>query len=280
MARLLSRRAFLTSTVAVPVLAGLYMWRVEPVWLEITHRDLPVAHLPPALAGKTLVHLSDIHIGPQVDDDYVARTFAAIAALTPDYVVHTGDLVTYHGPAVLEQANRLLAGFPRGKLGTAAILGNHDYGPGWKETAVADRVAALLTNHGCQVLRNAAATLGGIQFVGCDELWANRFAPTAALHALKPDEPALVLCHNPDACDYPVWANYQGWILAGHTHGGQCKPPFLPAPLLPVRNRRYTAGEFALSGGRQLYISRGIGHLLRVRFNVRPEVTVFRLVPA
>jgi predicted MPP superfamily phosphohydrolase len=45
----------------------------------------------------------------------------------------------------------------------------------------------------------------------------------------------------------------------------------------PVRNRRYTRGEFELSGGRRLYISRGVGHLQRVRFNVRPEITVFRL---
>ena len=78
----------------------------------------------------------------------------------------------------------------------------------------------------------------------------------------------------------PVWSGYQGWILSGHTHGGQCRPPFLPPPLLAVSNRRYTAGEFDLSGGRRLYINRGVGHLLRVRFNVRPEVTVHELVKA
>ena len=77
-----------------------------------------------------------------------------------------------------------------------------------------------------------------------------------------------------------MWEGYEGWILSGHTHGGQCKAPFLPPPLLPVRNRRYTAGEFALDGNRQLYISRGVGHLLQVRFNVRPEVTAFELRPA
>ncbi|NIQ25052.1 MAG: phosphoesterase, partial [Gammaproteobacteria bacterium] len=48
-------------------------------------------------------------------------------------------------------------------------------------------------------------------------------------------------------------------------------------PLLPVENKRYTAGAFELSGDRRLYISRGVGHLLQVRFNVRPEVPVFRL---
>ena len=29
-----------------------------------------------------------------------------------------------------------------------------------------------------------------------------------------------------------------------------------------------------------MYISRGVGHLVRVRFNVRPEVTLFELQQA
>jgi predicted MPP superfamily phosphohydrolase len=108
-------------------------------------------------------------------------------------------------------------------------------------------------------------------------LWAHRFNPLPPLRLLDPRRAALVLSHNPDTVDLPVWAGYEGWILAGHTHGGQCKPPFLPPPLLPVRNRRYIAGEFSLAGNRRLYISRGVGHLTRVRFNVRPEVTAFEL---
>jgi len=47
-----------------------------------------------------------------------------------------------------------------------------------------------------------------------------------------------------------------------------------------VANRRYTAGAFELNGNRKMYISRGVGHLLRVRFNCRPEVALFRLRPA
>ena len=69
------------------------------------------------------------------------------------------------------------------------------------------------------------------------------------------------------------------WIRLkkGRDGPATCKPPFLPPPLLPVQNKRYTAGEFALAGGRRLYISRGVGHLTQVRFNVRPEVAIFRL---
>jgi len=130
------------------------------------------------------------------------------------------------------------------------------------------------------VLRNRSADVAGLRIIGLDDMWAHRFFPQLVLPHLPAGQPAVVLSHNPDTCDLPVWGAYQGWILAGHTHGGQCKPPFLPPPMLPVKNRRYTAGEFALTGNRRLYINRGVGHLLRVRFNARPEVTVFRLTPA
>jgi hypothetical protein len=80
--------------------------------------------------------------------------------------------------------------------------------------------------------------------------------------------------------DLDGWEGFRGWVLSGHTHGGQCKPPFLPPPLLPVKNKRYTSGEFALDRERTLYISRGVGHVLQVRFNVRPEVKLFELQPA
>ena len=278
--RRFSRRRFIASLIAAPVLTALYTWRVEPHWLEIVKRDLPIASLPPGLAGKILVQLSDLHIGPQVDDDYIIGAFRRVAEIRPDIVVHTGDLVTYRNSHTIEQASRVLADFPRGRLGTAAILGNHDYGKSWSDLRVASRVEQLLVESGATVLRNACMEIAGLQIAGLDDLWANRCSPKVAFRSLNAARPALVLCHNPDACDFPVWGNYRGWILAGHTHGGQCKPPFLPPPLLPVRNKRYTSGEFSFPDGRHLYISRGVGHLRRVRFNVRPEITVFRLIPA
>ena len=280
MPQVFTRRRFLSGIIAAPALAALYTWRVEPTWVEFVRRDLPIANLPPGLVGKTLVQLSDIHIGSQVADDHVTDVFAKVSALNPDLVVHTGDLITYAGSKTLDQARTLLGTFPRGKLGTFATLGNHDYGKGWSEPEVARQVAGLLGNAGCTVLRNQQAVVAGLKIVGLDDLWGRQFRPQLVLPQLAPGEPALVLSHNPDTCDLPIWSGYRGWILAGHTHGGQCKPPFLPPPLLPVRNKRYTAGAFDLGDGRNLYINRGVGHLFRVRFNVRPEVTVFRLVDA
>ena len=81
--------------------------------------------------------------------------------------------------------------------------------------------------------------------------------------------------HNPDAIDY-LQAKPWHWLMCGHTHGGQVRIPFLGAPFLPVRNRQYDAGLFHV-GDRCLYVNRGLGYLRQIRFNCRPEMTLFTL---
>lgn len=278
----LSRRAFLRATGSVcgaAAATGLYTWRIEPHWVEFVHRRLPVSNLPAPLVGRRLVQLSDIHVGPRVDDDYIIDTFRATSELQPDIVVITGDLMS-HSPTVFSQIASVYRHVPRGRLATLAILGNHDYGPNWSQPDIAAQVIRAVAPFGITVLRNEVYDVGGLRIVGMDDWWGQAFDPKTALRTLAPGQAAIALSHNPDTVDLRGWENYDGWILSGHTHGGQCKPPFLPPPLLPVRNARYTAGEFALDGNRRLYINRGVGHLLRVRFNMRPEVTVHELVPA
>ena len=275
---MIPRRAFLATaaTFASGVGLGLYAWNVEPHWLEIVRRPLPVAGLPEALRGRTLAHLSDIHVGPRVDDDYVKHTFERVRALRPDIVVFTGDYVTYR-EGVFAQAAGVYARLPLGRLATFGSLGNHDYGPGWSHPEIAERVAGLLGERGVRVLRNEVAEVAGLQVAGLDDTWANHFDVARTVAALEPGRAAIALSHNPDSADREGWNGFEGWILSGHTHGGQVKLPFLAPPLLPVRNRRYVAGEVAIAGNRRLYISRGVGHLSHVRFGVRPEVTLFEL---
>ena len=276
---MLSRRAFLRTagtSLGAAAAVGFYTWRVEPRWLEIVHRALPIRRLPAAWAGRTLAHISDVHVGPRVDDEYVIKAFGRVGDLRPDIVVMTGDFLSYH-PGIFEQLPNVYRFFPRGRVATLAVLGNHDYGINWAHPEVAQQAIDTLKPFGIDVLRNEIRDVEGLQIAGLDDWWAGRFDTSSVLPRLEATRAALVLSHNPDTLDLPVWSDYEGWILCGHTHGGQCKPPFLPPPLLPVRNRRYTAGEFALTGNRRVYINRGVGHLLHVRFNVRPEVTIFEL---
>ena len=258
---------------------GLYTWRIEPHWVEFVRHPLPVAHLPPALVGRTLVQISDVHVGPRVDDGFVIETFKQIADLRADIIVVTGDLIS-HSATVFDQVAAVYRHLPVGRLATLAVLGNHDYGPNWSRPEIARQLIDAIRPFGITILQNEVRDVEGLQIVGMDDMWAHAFDPAAALRQAMPGRAAIALSHNPDSVDLPGWDGFQGWVLSGHTHGGQCKPPFLPPPLIPVQNRRYTAGEFTLDGNRRLYINRGVGHLWRVRFNVRPEVTVHELVPA
>jgi uncharacterized protein len=277
----ISRRTFLRATAGTALSGaalGGYTWQIEPHWLEITRQPLRVDGLPAALRHRTMVQLSDIHVGARVSDDYLARAFERVRALAPDIVLYTGDFTSHH-ETIFAHAERVYRDAPRGQLATLGILGNHDYGPNWAHPEIAERLVTVLGAAGIRVLRNEVSDVEGLQFLGMDDLWADRFDPGRGLAALERGRPAIALSHNPDTADLPGWGAFEGWILAGHTHGGQCRPPFLPPPLLPVRNRRYTSGVFELDRNRRLYISRGVGHLTQVRFNVRPEVAVFELEP-
>ncbi|KAA5537105.1 phosphoesterase [Taibaiella lutea] len=259
------------------LLTGLYSWQIEPYWLEFVEKDMPVKNLPESLEGLTLMQISDIHIGNRFDWHYIIESFQKAQKLAPDFVVYTGDYVTYKDREQLSQLKEVLKYTVHGKLGTSGILGNHDYGHGWKESTLANEIQGMLEKHGITMLRNAQQDFNGLNIIGFDDYWATNFHPENVMKDYDASKANLLLCHNPDVCDLGVWNSYQGWILAGHTHGGQVKPPFLNAPMLPVKNKKYAAGEIDLGDGRTLYINRALGCLWQVRLNVRPEITVFRL---
>lgn len=275
----ISRRTFLRGSLAVVgagAVTGLYSWQVEPRWVLFERRTLPIPNLPEHLIGRTLVQISDIHVGDRYDWSYQYGALQKVVAIEPDFVVYTGDFVSYETAVQLNQLDELLTVAPLGRLGTAAVLGNHDYGHGWRMADVADQIAQRLAQRGITVLRNEVQLFDGLQLVGIDDFWGPNYNPQF-MSSLDPTHPSIVLCHNPDVVDEPIWGAFEGWILSGHTHGGQVKPPFLPPPVLPVQNERYTAGAFDLGDGRFLYINRGLGNLWQIRFNVRPEITVFTL---
>jgi uncharacterized protein len=273
----MKRRTFLLSAgTGLASLAGYAHW-LEPFWLDVTHAELPIARLPSSLDGKTLLHLSDMHLGP-VSDDYLARVWRTGTALKPDIVAYTGDWVSWRGPQQLRQLEHHLPQMPRGRITTMSVLGNHDYGYRWRDEGVADSIVDRVRQAGIRVLRNAAMDVDGLSVIGIDDYWSRLAKPEVALARWTRETPSLVLNHNPDCMDERTrWNGYNGWVLSGHTHGGQCRSPFLTPPIMPVRNRRYTSGEIALEDGRRVYISRGVGFNIQARLAVRPEITLFTL---
>jgi predicted MPP superfamily phosphohydrolase len=277
----MKRNTFIKGVLGVTgigLLGGFYSWQIEPFWIEFVKLKMPIKNLPKELMGKTLMQISDIHIGKRFDYNYIIESFKKATEFNPDFVVYTGDYVsTYKDEVQYKELEEVLNNCVKGKLGTVGILGNHDYGRNWSQREVADNISKMLTEKGITLLRNEQKEFEGLNFIGFDDYWGLNFKPENVMNDYDNSRPNVLLCHNPDVCDLDVWNNYQGWILAGHTHGGQCKPPFLDPPMLPVKNKRYSAGKIELSNDRLLYINRALGHLWQVRFNVRPEITIFEL---
>lgn len=278
----MKRRKFIKNTIlssaGIGFITGLYAWQIEPFWLEFVNIKMPIKNLPKHLIGKTVMQISDMHVGNKFNYQYVIESFGKAKLLKPDFVLYTGDFVSYENETQYTQLKEVMKFAVTGELGTLAVLGNHDYGKDWLEQEVANNITTILETAGVTVLSNEQKEIEGLNIIGLDDYWGLNFNPKKIMSQVDRNKANIVLCHNPDVCDLNVWNQYKGWILSGHTHGGQVKPPFLKPPILPVKNKKYNAGEIDLNDGRTLYINRALGNLYQIRFNVRPEITVFTLI--
>jgi predicted MPP superfamily phosphohydrolase len=155
------------------------------------------------------------------------------------------------------------------------VLGNHDY---WTD---ADAVRAALLACGIQNLSNDVFTLskGGEQLhiAGVDDTWEKHDRLDLVLEKLPPSGAAVLLAHEPDFADRSAETGRFDLQLSGHSHGGQVVLPFFGPPILPHLGRKYPTGLFQVKDMFQ-YTNRGVGMIAPyVRFNCRPEITVFTL---
>lgn len=259
---------------------GVLVWGtwVEPSRLEVVreHADLPDW---PADEPLTIALVSDLHHGPNSSRGQLARLVAAINAAAPDVVLIAGDLTAYPGVPDLEALGQLAALQPR--LGTFAVLGNHDY---YGTEDQLRELQAVLAGAGVRVLQNEVERLiPGVALVGIDSARAGRADVDTTFGRLLPGRFVIGLAHEPETFA-PLAERQVPLVLAGHTHGGQICLPGVGA-VVPVSAlhpsgdslplpRDKQAGWFK-SGDSHLYITRGIGTTgPRARLFCRPELTL------
>ncbi|MFP2909240.1 metallophosphoesterase [Pyxidicoccus sp. 3LFB2] len=252
------RRRFLArATAGGAVLAsagvtGFGVWSAfhEPVVSEVAVR-LP--GLPKALDGFTIVHLSDIHVGPVIQRRFMDELVSRCDALRPDLVAITGDLVDGHvaslAPAVSALANL------KARHGAYFVTGNHEYY--WNAAAWSEALERM----GIPVLRNRHVRIGdaaaSFDLVGVDD-WAARnsgkgYDLDAAIAGRDSERASVLLAHQPSNWSVAAKAG-MGLQLSGHTHGGQ----FFPFTLAVAAIWQHDAGHFQ-TGDSHLYVSRGTG---------------------
>jgi hypothetical protein len=281
----LSRRRFLVGGACTAAGLGIYSGEIERHWIDVTYHDVHLPGLSSAFEGMRIVQLSDIHLDEFTEAFFLRDAVHRINQLNPDIVFLTGDFISWtpisrrlFKNSIWECANILNGLNCRERY---AILGNHD------AMAGEERVIEALTDNKMTVLDNAYLPIerAGARFwlAGLDDPLEGHPKPDLALPASirnQPNEPIVLLCHAPDYVD-ELLAVPEGqsvaWMLSGHTHGGQIRPPFLPPMHLPPLGQKYVDGWFHF-GNLQLYVNRGIGTVgAPLRFNCRPEITVFTL---
>ncbi len=230
---------------------------VEPGWLKVRR-----VRLKSARGRHRLVHFTDLH--HKGDRALLSSLARKINALAPDSVCFTGDLVEdkqYLAEALdaLTQIQAPLYGVP----------GNHDY---WSKLDFKNIAAQFARTGGRWLMDDQQMTADGqLSIIG-----ATCVSLKQPALKLNPATRNIVLMH------YPAWVKKFGpqtfdLLLAGHSHGGQVRFPLYGPVHIPFGVDQYDMGLFQTESG-PLYVNPGIGWFLwPVRFNCRPEITVFEL---
>jgi predicted MPP superfamily phosphohydrolase len=253
----------------------------EALGLTVTRYQLR----PPAWpAGRrlTITVIADVHAGgPNMGLARVEEVVNVANLLNSDLVVLLGDYFATHRfvtevvpPLAWARALAEL----KAPLGVWAILGNHDW---WYDIAGTRKALAAV---GIPVMENDAHLLGtapnrfwlaGLgdqiahirghgRFEGVDDL-------PGTLHRIASDDPVILLVHEPDI--FTAVPARVALTLAGHTHGGQIRVPFVWPRFVPsMYGARFAYGH-VVEGGRHMIVSGGLGtSIVPARLGVPPEI--------
>ncbi|HEX3765905.1 MAG TPA: metallophosphoesterase [Kofleriaceae bacterium] len=223
---------------------------------EVVDVEIPLARLPRALDGFTIVQLSDLHTGMTIDRGFVERVVERANRLSPDLIALTGDLVDGH----VEELRAAVAplGQLRARHGVFAVTGNHEYYSG------VDAWIAELTRLGARYLRNQRVAIGdgaaSFDLAGVDDYSATGWPGhgedlPAALAGRDPARALVLLAHQPRQVHTAVEHGVD-LQLSGHTHGGQIWPWHY---IVRMQQGGLLAGRYQ-RGATQLYVSRGCGY--------------------
>jgi predicted MPP superfamily phosphohydrolase len=281
----LSRRQLIAGGIGLVGLSasatGAYAGAVEPTDLLVTPYTLTPPNWP--MGQKlTITVIADLHAGgPHITLPQIARIVDTANGLRSDVIVLLGDFKAWYkykikpidDPLWAAELARLNA-----PLGVWSILGNHDW---WHDL---QGVRGALSGVRIPILENDAVLLGDgkrkFWLAGLGDQEAHWIGPgrfrgvddlPGTLKNVRTDDPVVLLVHEPDI--FPQVPDRVSLTLAGHTHGGQIRIPFIWPQYVPSHyGARYAYGHIVESG-RHMIVSGGIGtSVIPARLGVPPEI--------
>lgn len=256
-----------------------YAHTVEPTWVDITFVQLALPRLTWEFHNYRIVQISDIHMdNDSMTPDRLTEVIGLVNQQQPDLIAITGDFVTadHDGGgkiSIRDLVPALSTLTPRDVV--VAVLGNHDYekDPVLVRQAIHESGIVNVSNTVYTVQRGEAM----LHIAGVDDVIAYQDRLDLVLNQLPTAGTAILLAHEPDFADISAKTGRFDLQISGHSHGGQVIIPLVGPPALPPYARKYPLGRYQV-GGMIQYTNRGLGIVPpRIRFNCRPEITVFTL---
>jgi predicted MPP superfamily phosphohydrolase len=245
--------------------------------VKVYQKLIKVDHLPTALNGLRILHISDSHLSRYVPIDTIATTLEQAEPFAPDLIVLTGDIAD--DLSMLGETLKLISEL-RPRFGTYACLGNHEYYRGIAEVRrIFDRsTVPLLENQSVLIdVDSIALRVAGIddpRHVGGGDRIFFKNAIDSMLSEAESAEFTILLSHRPAALDYASEVNLN-LILAGHTHGGQIgagERSFFEL----VSPESYLWGHYQKAES-HLYTSSGVGHWFPFRLGCPAEAPIIEI---
>lgn len=238
--------------------------------LAIEEKQLPIVGLPAGLSGLKIAHFSDVHLTGHVSPAFYQHALDQALAWQPDIIALTGDIIDRR--KCIDWLGDCFA-HAEARLGCYFILGNHDLRvPDPK--LVRDKLQSFgWINLGSRVHETIHQS-SPIQMIGNESPWF----PAASIDQQPPTESTLriMLSHSPDQIDWARQHNVH-LMLAGHTHGGQGRLPWIGPVLSPSwYGSRYASGTFHLQPT-TMHVTRGLSGVHLMRINCPPELALLTL---
>lgn len=248
---------------------------LERYLVRFPEYDFVSEQIPEDFDGYRIAILSDLHLGFLDPEIWIQWVIHETNDKNPDMIVGLGDYVKKRN-----NKEELIRVWPllltlKAKDNVFFVNGNHDH---WAN----DKLALKLLEASQKSLRNQSKTIyrqnSQITIAGLGDLWTDEVNIDHALSAARVSNFKLMLTHNPDASETKHKTKVNLY-LAGHTHGGQVRIPFLDySPVLPIQSRYLDKGFRKNKFNEDVFVSAGIGwSILPIRFYCPSEVPIITL---
>lgn len=236
--------------------------------------------------GLKIVHISDIHYGTTIHKKELTNVVNKINTLRPDIVVLTGDLLDKNTELPENYEKDLIEVLSKIEttIGKYAINGNHDYKFKNFNTIIEQSGFTNLNDSYDQIYKdgNNYILLSGMSTnLHGDKTVEEKLESTIALLNNIPEEERnniykILLVHEPDVIDNINSVDFD-LVLAGHSHNGQVRLPFIGAIKRVELAEKYYDEHYRIDNT-ELYISGGLGtSVVKFRFFNKPSINFYRI---